>query len=142
MTYNYKGEYKKWLRWKTKEEKVLRDLNVSESIIKELHDFDWQQFNSDRRFKRHQDITNDIYFLIAPYFDKKEINSIEDILDVIEYEAFYEYLKEQEPDVLNIILLRIQGYSVKEISSILNIPTSTIYHKIKEIKNFLTNFRK
>ena len=83
MTYNYKGEYKKWLRWKTKEEKVLRDLNVSESIIKELHDFDWQQFNSDRRFKRHQDITNDIYFLIAPYFDKKEINSIEDILDVI-----------------------------------------------------------
>ncbi len=142
MTYNYKGEYKKWLRWKTKEEKVLRDLNVSESIIKELHDFDWQQFNSDRRFKRHQDITNDIYFLIAPYFDKKEINSIEDILDVIEYEAFYEYLKEQEPDVLNIILLRIKGYSVKEISSILNIPTSTIYHKIKEIKNFLTNFRK
>lgn len=142
MTYNYKGEYKKWLRWKTKEEKVLRDLNVSESIIKELHDFDWQQFNSDRRFKRHQDITNDIYFLIAPYFDKKEINSIEDILDVIEYEAFYEYLKEQKPDVLNIILLRIQGYSVKEISSILNIPTSTIYHKIKEIKNFLTNFRK
>lgn len=142
MTYNYKDEYKKWLRWKAKEEKVLRDLNVSESIIKELHDFDWQQFNSDRRFKRHQDVTNDIYFLIAPYFDKKEINSIEDILDLIEYEALYEYLKTQNPDVLNIILLRLQGYSVKEISSYLNIPISTIYQKIKEIKNFLTNFRK
>lgn len=142
MTYNYKDEYKKWKHWKTKEEKTLRDLDVSEAIIKELHDFDWQQFNSERRFKRHQDVTNDIYFLLTPYYDKKEINSIEDILDLIEYEALYEYLKAQEPDTLNIILLKINGYSVKEISTSLEIPISTIYQKIKKIKIFLKYFRK
>lgn len=142
MTYNYKNEYLKWKQWKEKEEQLLRELEVNENIIQDLHDFDWQQFNSERKFRRYQNVTNDIYFLIAPFYDQKDINNVEDILDLIEYESLYEYLLEIDPIVLDILLLKIKGFSVKEISQILNIPISSIYQEIKKIKTFLKNFRK
>ena len=52
----------------------------------------------------------------------------------IEDEALYEYLKDEEPILLTIILLKIQGFSIKEISKLINKPISTIYRKIEKIK--------
>lgn len=137
MVYNYKDEYYKWKYWKNKEEQQLRKLKVDEKIIHKLREYDWQQFNSDRKFKRRQDVTDEIFFLIQPSYDCKEVNTVEDILNEIENESLFEYLKEQDSLLLNIISLKIKGYSIKEISSILHIPTSTIYHRIKKLKKFL-----
>lgn len=64
----------------------------------------------------------------------KRIKNINDILDSIEDEALYEYLKDEEPVLLTIILLKIQGFSIKEISKLINMPISTIYRKIEKIK--------
>lgn len=136
MSYNYIKEFLKWKRWKEQEEQVLRQEKVSEPVIQELRDFDWQQFNAERRFKRNHNITNDYFFLFYPTYDKKEIKSIEDILDTIENEAFYEYLSETDPIMLDVILLKMEGYSIKEISEKTNLPISTLYHKIKNIKKF------
>lgn len=136
MSYNYIKEFLKWKRWKEQEEQVLRQEKVSEPVIQELRDFDWQQFNAERRFKRNHNITNDYFFLFYPTYDKKEIKSIEDILDTIENEAFYEYLSETDPIMLDVILLKMEGYSIKEISEKTNLPISTLYHKIKKIKKF------
>ena len=136
MSYNYIKEFLKWKRWKEQEEQVLRQEKVSEPVIQELRDFDWQQFNAERRFKRNHNITNDYFFLFYPTYDKKEIKSIEDILETIENEAFYEYLSETDPIMLDVILLKMEGYSIKEISEKTNLPISTLYHKIKKIKKF------
>lgn len=136
MSYNYIKEFLKWKRWKEQEEQVLRQEKVSEPVIQELRDFDWQQFNAERRFKRNHNITNDYFFLFYPTYDKKEIKSIEDILDTIENEAFYEYLSETDPIMLDVILLKMEGYPIKEISEKTNLPISTLYHKIKKIKKF------
>ncbi|MCG4660777.1 sigma-70 family RNA polymerase sigma factor [[Clostridium] innocuum] len=136
MSYNYIKEYLKWKTWKEQEEQILRQEKVSETIIQELRNFDWEQFNSERRFKRNHNITNDSFFLIYPIYDKKEIKSVDDILDNIESEAFYEYLSETDPIMLEVILLKIKGYSIKEISEKMNLPISTIYHKIKKLKKF------
>ena len=107
---------------------------VREAIIDDLHDFDWKQFNAERRFKRHQSVTDEIFFLIQPVYDKKEISTVEDILDCIENEALYEFLSETDPILLEIILLKIEGYSVKEISEIVQLSTGYIYKKIKKLK--------
>ncbi|MCR0507528.1 sigma-70 family RNA polymerase sigma factor [[Clostridium] innocuum] len=136
MSYNYIKEFLKWKKWKDQEEQLLRQEKVSEDIIKDLHDFDWQQFNAERRFRRNHNITNESFFLIYPVYDRREINSVEDILDNIENEAFYEYLSENDPIILEVILLKIEGYSVKEISEMTNLPISSIYHKIKKLKKF------
>ena len=138
MSYNYRKEYAKWKRWKEQEEKILKQMNMPKNKINELREFDWAQFNDERRFTRKQNITNDQYFALIPVNDKKEFKNINDILDSIEDEALYEYLKDEEPVLLTVVLLKIQGFSIKEISKLINMPISTIYRKIEKIKR---NFR-
>lgn len=129
MSYNYRKEYAKWKRWKEQEERILKQMNMPKNKINELREFDWAQFNDERRFTRKQNITNDQYFALIPVNDKKEFKNINDILDSIE---------DEEPVLLTVILLKIQGFSIKEISKVINIPISTIYRKIEKIKR---NFR-
>lgn len=134
MLYNYRKEYAKWKRWKDQEERILKQMNMPKNKINELREFDWAQFNDERRFTRKQNITNEQYFTLIPVNDKKEFKNINDILDSIEDEALYEYLKDEEPVLLTVILLKIQGFSIKEISKLINMPISTIYRKIEKIK--------
>ena len=134
MSYNYRKEYAKWKRWKDQEERILKQMKMPKNKINELREFNWAQFNDERRFTRKQNITNDQYFALIPVNDKKEFKNINDILDSIEDEALYEYLKDEEPVLLTIILLKIQGCSIKEISKLINMPISTIYRKIEKIK--------
>lgn len=134
MSYNYRKEYAKWKRWKEQEERILKQMKMPKNKINELREFDWAKFNDERRFTRKQNITNDQYFALIPVNDKKEFKNINDILDSIEDEALYEYLKDEEPVLLTIILLKIQGFSIKEISKLINMPISTIYRNIEKIK--------
>lgn len=134
MSYNYRKEYAKWKRWKDQEEKNLKQMNMPKNKINELREFDWAQFNDERRFTKKQSITNDKYFTLIPVNDKKEFKNINDILESIEDEALYEYFKDEEPVLLTVILLKIQGFSIKEISKLINMPISTIYRKIEKIK--------
>ena len=134
MSYNYRKEYAKWKRWKEQEERILKQMKMPKNKINELREFDWAKFNDERRFTRKQNITNDQYFALIPVNDKKEFKNINDILDSIEDEALYEYLKDEEPVLLTVILLKIQGFSIKEISKLINMPISTIYRKIEKIK--------
>ncbi len=133
MSYNYKKEYAKWKKWKDKEEALLKQYDVPNKKILELREFDKYQFNSNRRFIRNQNTTKEQYFSTIPSYDKKEFNDVSDILDSIEDEALYEYLKQKEPILLIIILLKLQGYNIKEISNIIKVPNQ--YDLSKNIKN-------
>ncbi|WP_353956702.1 helix-turn-helix domain-containing protein [Allocoprobacillus halotolerans] len=62
---------------------------------------------------------------------------MEEVLDQLENETLFEYLKHADPIVSNIILLKQQGYNVREISQILGISMSSIYRKIKKVKKLL-----
>lgn len=138
MSYNYKKEYKNWCKWKSKEEEQMRKLNVNEKIIDELREFDWQQFNEERRFRRKQDVTNENFFKSISVYDKRETQNIYDLLNEIENEAMYCYLSSLDEDILNVIQLKIMGYSVAEISKITGLSVSTIYYRIKKSrKNFI-----
>ena len=137
MSYDYKKEYNLWKQWKDNEEKILRKHNVDEKIISDLRKFDMAQFNAERSFKRHQNVTKDIFFITQPAYDKIEIKNIENILDQIENESLYEYLKRVDPMILKIIELKIIGYNINEISQMLDISVRSIYRKIKKVKNSL-----
>ena len=78
MSYNYRKEYAKWKRWKEQEERILKQMNMPKNKINELREFDWAQFNDERRFTRKQNITNDQYFALIPVNDKKEFKNIND----------------------------------------------------------------
>lgn len=137
MSYNYAKELAKWTKWKEQEEQLLRSLNVEENIINQLHVYDWEAFKADRRIRRKQNVTLDSLFYSIPYYDKKDILTVEDLLDEIENEALLYYLSQTDQTTLNIILMKMLGYSTKEISEILKISSSAIYVRIHRLKNYL-----
>lgn len=140
MAYNYTKELKKWIVWKENEEVLLRKLGVSEQIILQLREYDWESFKTERRIRSRQHVTLDTFFLNTIHEDEKEIRSISDLLDEIENEALFSYLQRLDKDTLMIILLKILGYSTDEISQILQISCQAIYQRIKRLKNNLRNF--
>ena len=139
MGYNYAKERAKWIKWKKEEEKLLRSLNVDEDVIMELRKYDWNAFKLERRIREKQNLTDNIFFYNLPYYDRKEIRSVEDLLNDIEDESLLHYLYQTDKTTLTIILLKILGYSTKDISEILKIKSSTIYMKIHRLKNKLKN---
>lgn len=139
MVYNHAKEESKWKKWKEQEERLLRSLNVDEDIIMELRKYDWNAFKLERRIREKQNLTDSIFFYNLPYYDKREIRSVEDLLNDIEDESLLHYLYQTDKTTLTIILLKVLGYSTKDISEILKIKSSTIYMKIHRLKNKLKN---
>ncbi len=131
MSFNYSKEKKRWDSWKEKEEIKLRKQNVDEKIILNLRDYDWENFKMERNFKRNQNITKDIFFDLKATVDKKEIYSIDDLMDEIENEHLYNILLNEDNITLKIIMYKVQGYSTKEIANILGITIDNIYYRIK-----------
>lgn len=140
MSYNNARELRKWKFWKQQEEILLRNLGVEESIIKQLYEYDYQMFLSERRVRSRQTATLDVFFLNKSYHDKKEIRTVEDLLDNIESESLFIHLSKEDPQTLNILLLRILGYSVHEITEILNINETVVYNRIHRLKKKLKKF--
>lgn len=134
MGFNYQKELIKWNQWKKQEEELLRALNVDDSIIKQLYDYDWEMFKTERRIRGRQDTTINTVLNNIPYYDKKEINTIDDLLSDIENEALFNYLSTIDKETLTIILLKIFGYSTHEISEILNLSSTSIYKKIHRLR--------
>ncbi|RHS37287.1 sigma-70 family RNA polymerase sigma factor [Coprobacillus sp. AF09-1A] len=137
MGFNYQKELIKWNQWKKQEEELLKALNVDDNIIKQLYDYDWEMFKTERRIRGRQDTTINTVLNNIPYYDKKEINTIDDLLSEIENEALFNYLSTIDKETLTIILLKIFGYSTHEISEILNLSNSSIYKKVHRLRKKL-----
>ena len=141
MAYNHGREDRKWRIWKEAEEKVLRAYDVEESIIELLYTYDRAEFNSDRRFYRY---LNDVAEYLEEMSDtppQKEIYTVTDLLNDIENENLYRALLTVDKRTLQIVLLKMQGYSTKEISSILNLSIKSIYKRIERLRNKLRQFK-
>ena len=134
MGFNYAEEYKKWLEWKEEEEELLRTLKVPESTIKELRTYDWNEFKRERSIVSRQVPTKEIFFVVRPTFDKKDIIDVEYFLNEINDEDLYMILSNTDRTTLNILLLRILGYTMDEVSKITGIPRSSIYYRIHILK--------
>ena len=140
MGFNYQKELIKWNQWKKQEEELLKALNVDDNIIKQLYDYDWEMFKTERRIRGRQDTTINTVLNNIPYYEKKEINTIDDLLSEIENEALFNYLSTIDKETLTIILLKIFGYSTHEISEILSLSHSSIYKKIHRLRKKLKKF--
>lgn len=140
MTYNYAKELDRWNAWKENEEAMLRTLGVSEQVIHQLREYDWEAFKAERRIRSRQYATHETFFLNTPFMDRREIRSISDLLDEIENEALFSYLQQFDEVTLTIVLLKILGYSTNEIAQMLKISCPAVYHRIQRLKNKLKKF--
>lgn len=141
MAYNSLKSYWIWRRKKEAEEKEWRELGVDENIIAELHDFDRIAYNSDDRFYKRLYDVGDFYEEIIEDKSQREITSVEQLLDEVENPAMYKILKKTSEKTLQIILMRVRGYSVKDITEILHLSKTSVYKRIKNVREKLNKVR-
>ena len=134
MSFNYGREEKKWRLWKEAEEKQLRSLGVSEDAIEQLHTHDWAVFNSDRRYYRRLQDVGTYLEEFAEETAQPEVKSVEDFLDNIENQQLYQILIMVDRLTLQIIVMKMQGYSTHDIASLLGMTEQAIYKRVNRLK--------
>ena len=140
MAYNKAREEKKWRLWKEAEEKQLRSLGVSEDTIEQLRVHDWAIFNSDRRYYQRMQETGTYLEEVAEDTTLPEIKTVEDFLDSIENQQLYQVLIMVDRLTLRIALMKIQGYSTREIAAYLGITEKAVYRRMDRLKEKLKKF--
>ena len=137
MAYNHGREERKWRIWKEAEETVLRKCGVDESTIEEIRTYDRAEFNSNRRFYRW---TSDFGEYLEGMMDTEqqtEIHSVADLLNEIENENLYRALLKVDKRTLQIVLLKMQGYSTKEIAPLVHLSAGAIYARLDHLRKKL-----
>ncbi len=66
-----------------------------------------------------------------------EVKSVADLLDEIEDETLYRALLTVDRRTLQIILLKMQGYSTKEIAPLVGLTTGAIYARLDHLRKKL-----
>ncbi len=141
MIYNSLKAYWIWRRKKEAEEKEFHTLGASEDFIAEIHDFDRIAYNSDDRFYKRLYDVGDFYEEIVADETPREVTSVEQLLDEVENPAMYKILKKTSERTLQILLMRVRGYSVNDISEILHISKTSVYERMKTVREKLNKLR-
>lgn len=142
MAYNHGREERKWRIWKETEERILRKCGVDDDTIEKIRIYDRVDFNSNRRFYRW---TNDVAEYLEEMADTEkqtEICSVTDLLDEIENENLYRALLAMDKRTLQIVLLKMQGYSTKEIAPLVGLTTGAIYARMEHLRKKLKDFKR
>lgn len=134
MSFNYGREEKKWRLWKEAEEKKLRSLGVSEETIEQLRVHDWAVFNSDRKFYRRLQDAGTYLEEVAADTALPEVKTVDDFLDNIENQQLYQVLIMVDRLTLQIALMKLQGYSTREIALDLSITEKAVYRRMDRLK--------
>ena len=137
---NHGKAERKWKLWKEKEEKILRDSGVSEDIIEAIRLYDRQAFNSDRRYYERVQETGTYLDELAEDTTQPEVKTVEDFLDSIENQCLYQILIKVDTFTLQIALMKIQGYSTREIAVYLDITEKAVYRRMDRLKEKLKKF--
>lgn len=134
MAFNKAREERKWKLWKEREEQIMRNEGMSEDAIQSLYQMDWDDFNEERRYQEHLSSNQEELYAgrETEYFP--EVKDIQQLFDSIENEQLLHILLELDKKTLQILLLKMWGFSVSEISAQLDIPEKTIYTRIDRLK--------
>lgn len=139
MSYNKAKAEKEWIENKKVEESRLRKLGVSEELIMELRENDWEVFKSDRRFMEHS-IEFSSLDLISSNEVYEEIGCVSDLLDSIENMELYKILKTFDDCTLNILIYKMKGYRAHEIASICGLTDKSVYRRLDRVKEKIKIF--
>ena len=134
MTFQKAKEEYKWKQWKEQEEKILRESGMNEDKIAYLRKLDWQDFNAERRFWDHYSSDQEKLYTQRKEETMNLLNS-EQLLDHIANKQLWEILRNTDPKTMQIILMKIWGFTIKEISEYLHLPEKTIYTRMSRLKS-------
>ena len=137
MAYNNGREDRKWRIWKEAEEKILREHGVDETTTPQIRIDDRADFNSNRRFYHWSSNFGEYLEGMADREKQAEVMTVADLLDEIENETLYRALLTVDRRTLQIVLLKMQGYSTKEIAPLVHLTAGAIYARLNHLRKKL-----
>ena len=137
MAYNHGKEERRWHIWKDNEEMTLRKYGVDENTIEQIRAYDREIFNSDRRFYQRLQETDTYLDTVAESEQHIEVKTVDDLLNEIENENLYQALLTVDRRTLQIVLLKMKGYSTKEIATIVGLTTGAVYSRLEYLRKKL-----
>lgn len=137
MAYNNGRENRKWVHWKEAEERLLRECGMGEATIEQIRIADRAEFNSDRRYYSRKWEFGTYLETIAESEVRVEVYTVEDLLNEIENETLYQALLAVDRRTLQIFLLKMQGYSTKEIAFLIGLTTGAVYARLDHLRKKL-----
>lgn len=137
MAYNHGKEERKWRVWKDSEEMTLRKYGVDENIIEQIRAYDREIFNSDRRFYQRLQETDTYLDTVAESEQHIEVKTVDDLLNEIENQNLYQALLTVDRRTLQIVLLKMKGYSTKEIAPIVGLTAGAVYSRLEYLRKKL-----
>lgn len=127
-------EEKIWKEWKDREEIILRNHRINEVVIHELYEYDWNDFKRERSFGEHQSVSDKLIQFYGISIDTYEIKNVQQLLDKLNDVYLYRFLKQLDSLTLEIVFLKYQGYSSKEISEELHMTVRSIDCKLYRLR--------
>lgn len=137
MAYNHGKEERRWRIWKDSEEVTLRKYGVDENTIEQIRAYDREIFNSDRRFYQRLQETDTYLDTVAESEQHIEVKTVADLLNEIENENLYQALLTVDRCTLQIVLLKMKGYTTKEIAAIVGLTTGAVYSRLEYLRKKL-----
>ena len=111
-------------------------VDIAETVVNAVM-ADRADFNSNRRFYRW---TNDVAEYLEDMAGRErqaEVGTVAELLEEIESENLYQVLVTVDGRTLKIVLLKMQGYSTKEIAPLVHLTTSAIYARLDHLRKKL-----
>ena len=127
MTFHKAKEEYKWKQWKEQEERILRKSGVSEEVIQRLRELE-------RRFWEHFSSNQEELYTRELEEPSSVVLNIQQLLDSVENEQLLQVLLESDKKTLQILLLKMWGFSVREIAGQMGLPEKTIYTRMERLK--------
>ena len=119
----------------------MRDLGVDEATIQKLREYDWNDFNSERRFYEKLQESDNLIDFIAAEESEPYIRTVESLLDNIENQHLYQALVTVDKLTLQIVLWKMDGYNSQQIAQKCGLTVESVnfrmWHLRKKIKKFL-----
>lgn len=140
MAYNKAREERKWKQWKEKEEKQMRELGMDEDAIQKLRNSDWEDFKAERLYQKRWVDYSECSKQESMEDKEPEVTGINRLLDIVSDKRLFQILKEEDRKTLQIIILKMMGFSVSEIAEKMGFPEQTVYTRISRLKKKIKKF--
>lgn len=143
MAFNKAREEYKWKKWKEAEEKKMRELGVSETVIEELREYDWQCFKKERNYRERQIPDSERLERVEAIWGQWTVDqpvNVSELINAVNDRRLREELLRTDAVTLRILLLKTFGYNTEEIAVKLGMKANTIAARMVRLRKKLKKF--
>ena len=105
-------------------------------MIQQLRTYDWEQFKKERSFYERQEVSDEKIQWKSKDF-AEQIGDAENLLNSIENERLLTVLQKADKQTLEILVLRLKGYSYKQIAEKYVMQEMAVINRIARLRKRL-----